>query len=401
VETAETASAAASVALPQLDPLEIHSGLILGPRRTPPPPPRQPDLTGTPREVLEGLLLEPLSNPPCHVAFSGGRDSSAILAVATSTARAHGLPDPIPLTARLEEYPRTWETDWQEITVRHLGLQDWETLPITNELDALGPVATSALRRYGLSWPSQAHSMLVFARHAGKGSLLTGGGGDEVFTPWTKRRLRFSQLARIRPVPRAARWMAFYALPQGLRARVELARYPMRLPWMRPAAESVMRRRRRDRALIRTRAWSEALEGLVNSRYIEILRPVLDTFAADCGVRLHEPFYDPRFVRAMSRVAPRDGYPTRAAALQAHFDDLLPSEIWTRGTKAVFTEVAWGAETRAFVDSWDGTGLDDELVDPEALRAMWAQPRPDARTLLCLAQAWLAAQAPPAVASSS
>jgi asparagine synthase (glutamine-hydrolysing) len=364
-------------------------------RHTPLPPAPAPDVTGTPREVLESLLVEPLSNPPCRVAFSGGRDSSAVLAAATHTARAHGLPDPIPLTARLEEHPRTWETEWQEITVRHLGLQDWETVPITTELDALSPVATAALRRYGLYWPSQAHSLIVFSQHAGSGSILTGGGGDEVFMPWTGRRLRMSELARVRPRRRAARWMAFYSMPRGLRTRVEHARYPMQLPWMRPDAEAEVRRIRTQRAQMRTRAWAEALEGLLNSRYLELVRGVLDTFAADQGVRLYEPFYDARFVRAMAAAAPSDGYPTRTAALRAQFADLLPDKIWTRGTKAVFTEVAWGPETRAFVESWDGTGLDDELVDPEALRAQWSGPRPDARTLLCLTQAWLAAQPAP------
>src|SRR5215210_4265482 len=177
-----------STALPVLDPLEIASGIIAGPRRTALPPPPQPDLTGAPREVLEALLVEPLSNPPCHVAFSGGRDSSAVLAVATLVARRHGLPDPVPLTARLEAHPRTWETEWQELTIRHLGLSDWEHVPITSQMDALGPVATEALRRHGLYWPSQAHSMLVFSRHAGSGWLLTGGGGDEVFTSWSNQR---------------------------------------------------------------------------------------------------------------------------------------------------------------------------------------------------------------------
>jgi asparagine synthetase B (glutamine-hydrolysing) len=387
-------------ALPALEPLEIHSGVILGERRTPPPPPPS-ELRGTPREVLEALLVEPLSKPPCHVAFSGGRDSSAILAVATHTARAHGLPDPIPLTARLEDHPRTWETEWQELTIRHLGLADWETIPITTELDALSPVATAAVRRHGLFWPSQGHSMIVFAQAAGSGSLLTGGGGDELFIPWSGRRVRMSELARIRPRRRAARWMAFYALPRRLRTRVEQRRYPMRLPWMRPEAEEEVRRLRLERALIRTRAWSEAIEGHLNSRYLELLRGTLDTFAADCGVALHEPFYDARFVRAMAAAAPWDGYRSRAVGLRAQFGDLLPDRVWTRGTKAVFTEVAWGPETRAFLESWDGTGLDEQLVDPARLMEEWAQPRPSLRTLICLRLAWLATQRRSAVSSSS
>lgn len=378
--------------LPRLDPLEIHSGVILGARRTPPPPLPLPELAGTPREVLEQLLLEPLSNAPCRVAFSGGRDSSAVLAAATHAARAHGLPDPVPLTARLERHPRTWETEWQELTVRHLGLRDWETVSIATELDALSSVARAALLRHGLYWPSQAHAIGVFSQHAGSGSLVTGGGGDEVFTPWKGRRVPISQLARLRPRRRAAKWMAFYTLPRDLRTRVEQALYPLQIPWLRPAAEREVRRRRVERARLRTRAWSEALEGLLQSRYLELVRASLDTFAADHGVRLFEPFYDPRFVRAMAAAAPPDGYATRTTALRAQFADLLPPEVWTRGTKAVFTEVAWGPEARAFARSWDGTGLDEALVDPARLRDEWAKPRPDSRTLICLTQAWLAGQ---------
>jgi asparagine synthetase B (glutamine-hydrolysing) len=363
----------------------------MGPRHTPMPPP-PPELPGTPREVLEQLLLEPVSNPPCHVAFSGGRDSSAILATATHVARQHDLPDPIPLTARLEEHPRTWETDWQRVTIDHLGIEEWRIVPVTDQLDALSPIAVKALRRHGLFWPSQSHSMLLFAEHAGAGSLLTGGGGDEVFTPWSGRRPPLRRILRGRSPLSAAKWTAYWALPRKLRGRVDRARRQLRLPWMRPEAEAEILRRRTEIAKGRTRGWSDVLEYMLESRYLELVRGVLDTFAADAGVRLHEPFYDSRFVRAMARSAPRSGHPTRADALQAVFGDLLPAEIWQRGTKAVFTEVAWGPQARAFAESWDGTGLDETLVDPDRLREEWSKPRPDARTLTSLRLAWLAAQ---------
>jgi asparagine synthase (glutamine-hydrolysing) len=378
--------------LPPLEPLEIHSGVILGRRRGPAPPP-QPDLAGTPREVLEKLLLEALATPPCHVAFSGGRDSSAMLAVATHAARAQGVPDPIPLTARLDEHPGSWETEWQELVIRHLELREWDTVSITTELDALGSVATAALRRHGVYWPSQAHSLIVFSQRAGSGSLLTGGGGDELFSTWGGRRRRFSELAPLRPRRRAAKWMAYYALPRRLRSRVMRFRYPLRVPWLRPDAERDVARLLREGIRSQAPNWRGGVEGLLESRYLELVRAVLDMFASENGVRLFEPFYDSRFVRAYTRAAPPDGYASRAAALTAHFGDLLPPEVWTRGTKAVFTDAAWGPHARAFVESWDGSGLDESLVDPERLIEEWRKPNPDARSLTCLGQAWLAAQA--------
>jgi hypothetical protein len=378
--------------LPPLEPLEVHSGVILGRRRGPAPPPR-PAMPGTPREVLETLLLEPLATPPCHVAFSGGRDSSAILAVATHTARKHGLPDPIPLTARLEAHPRSWEKDWQELVIGHLELRDWDTVSITTELDALGSVATAALRRHGVYWPSQAHSVIVFSQRAGSGSLVTGGGGDELFSSWSGRRMRFSELAPLRPRRRAAKWMAYYALPRRLRTRVMHHRYPLRLPWLRPDAEREVRRLMSEGIRSQPAHWRGGVEGLLESRYLELVRAALDAFASDHGVRLFEPLYDPRFVRRYAEAAPADGYASRTVALQTLFGDLLPGEVWTRGTKAVFTGAAWGPEAQAFVGSWDGNGLDESLVDPERVRDEWRKPNPDARSLTCLAQAWLAAQA--------
>lgn len=378
--------------LPALDPLEIYSGVIGGPRHTPPPDPPEPPLTGTPREVLEAMLVEPLSNPPCHVAFSGGRDSSAMLAVATLVARRHGLDDPIPLTARLEEHPRSWETEWQELVINHLGLQDWSRLGITDQLDALGEEAKGALLRHGLYWPSQGHSLLVFSRQAGSGWLLTGGGGDEVFTRWSQKRIRTRQLTGLRPRHRMLKWMAFNALPQRVQVSYLMSREPVRTPWLRPEAEREVQQLRRKRALEFTKDWNEVLEGLIRSRYLEILRPVLDTFAQDCGVRLMEPFYDPRFIRAMGRAAPHDGYVNRTAALDAQFSDILPPEVLRRGTKAVFTEVAWGPGARAFGGSWDGRGVDEAIVDPERLAEEWAKERPNARSLGSLHHAWLMSQ---------
>ncbi|HEY2429742.1 MAG TPA: hypothetical protein VGI06_12480, partial [Acidimicrobiales bacterium] len=51
-----------------------------------------------PRAALEAAILDGLRRPPCIVAFSGGRDSSAVLAVAVDAARRHGLAPPVPLT---------------------------------------------------------------------------------------------------------------------------------------------------------------------------------------------------------------------------------------------------------------------------------------------------------------
>jgi asparagine synthetase B (glutamine-hydrolysing) len=382
---------------PTLDPLELYSGIIAGPRRSPLPAEWLLDAEGSPRDVLENLLIEPLSDGPCHVAFSGGRDSSAMLAAATHVARRHGLPEPIPLTVRLAAHPRTWETDWQELTMRHLGLKDWEVISITDELDALGPAATAALRRHGHYWPSQGHSMAVFAAHCGSGSLLTGGGGDEVFAGWSQRRNALRTILALRPRRRAAKWLAFSALPFRLRIEILLRREPpIASPWLQPDISAEVQEQFRRRARRPTKNWGEVLEGFIASRYLECLRPVLDTMVADHGVRLHEPFYDPAFIRAIARAAPPEGYLSRTEGLEAHFSDLLPPEVLRRSTKAVFTEVAWGPRATEFARAWDGTGLDERYVIPERLQEEWTSGKPNPRSIPALHRAWLVGQAPAA-----
>ncbi len=112
--------------LPPLDPLEVSSGLPFGPRRAPPTE-VDPRPSAPPAETLEEILLQALQQPPVVVAFSGGRDSAAILAKATQVARANGFEDPIPHTLRFPGAPRTSEEDWQELIIRHLGLRELES----------------------------------------------------------------------------------------------------------------------------------------------------------------------------------------------------------------------------------------------------------------------------------
>jgi asparagine synthase (glutamine-hydrolysing) len=69
--------------------------------------PREP-LARLGREIsLDDALfaaIEPaLASGKCLVAFSGGRESSWVLAVATEAARSHGYADPIPVTLRFPD----------------------------------------------------------------------------------------------------------------------------------------------------------------------------------------------------------------------------------------------------------------------------------------------------------
>ena len=54
-------------------------------------------------------MLRALRRPPCLVSFSGGLDSSALLAVATAVARREGLDDPVPATLVVPGSPESDE----------------------------------------------------------------------------------------------------------------------------------------------------------------------------------------------------------------------------------------------------------------------------------------------------
>jgi asparagine synthase (glutamine-hydrolysing) len=338
-------------------------------------------------------MLPALSRPPCKVAFSGGRDSSAILAIATYVARRHGLHDPIPLTFRYEEYPRTWEDEWQELMVRHLDIRDWEIVAIRAEFDVLGPTARDTLHRHGLFWPPNSYTMMPMFQAARGGSLLTGRGGDEVFHSLVKvKKMTPIQIVRSLPPHRALMvGLVNYALP--LRWKI-LAQYHrgLRFPWLRPAARREVRRRFVENSAQFQTGNRHPLERLDDSRYLELSRGTTSALAYDTNVELVEPFVDRRFFRAIMSETPEEGFPSRNAALQFYLGDLLPAAVAQRTSKAVHTESFWGPDSRDFAKGWDGTGLDPSLIDPDVLRSHWLRPRPDMRSAIPIQAAWLASR---------
>ena len=107
----------------------------------------------SPGAALRAALLTALRRPPCLVAFSGGRDSSLLLAVAAELAGQAGLRAPVAFTLRYPGDPAAAECGWQELVMRHLrarGLAvEWERRAIRDELDLIGPLAAPVLRGHG------------------------------------------------------------------------------------------------------------------------------------------------------------------------------------------------------------------------------------------------------------
>ena len=152
---------------------------------------------------LNSVVREALLRPPCGVAFSGGRDSSVVLAVAAHVARRDGLAAPIPITKVFPDVPTTEESSWQELVIRHLRLHDWELVSIDDELDLVGPLATANLVEHGVVWPPMIHGDIPVLERLGGGTLIDGEGGDEVLGVAAHR---IAPVAGLPRAPRPVQW---------------------------------------------------------------------------------------------------------------------------------------------------------------------------------------------------
>jgi len=366
----------------RLDALDVATGIVFGaPRRAPRLPRGLPD----PVAALEAAVLPSLRRDPCLVSFSGGRDSSAVLALAARVARREGLPDPIPATNRMRGAALADETAWQELVVGHLRLTDWLRLEWDDELDAVGPIARRVLAQHGLLWPFNAffHQPLLAA--AGGGSLLTGVGGDELFMACCRPTLESP------PLRRAAR-AAFARTPYGLRRRALSRRRPCELPWLtaagvRAATAAAAAQRAGEPLAPRARLeWARA------QRYLAVGTESLDRLAAAEGAAIAHPLLDAGVWSAL----PAHGYASRGEGMRRLFGDLLPPAVLARPDKACFDEIFCGPHARAAAAEYDGAGAPPDLVDAAALRRHWAAGSPRPQSLLLLQAASLCKTGHPA-----
>lgn len=382
----------------QLTPLELARGIVSGiDPDTPPLPEAPPGLSA--RAALENVVLAGLLRPPCVVSFSGGRDSSAVLALATRVARREGLALPVPVTLRLPRYPDADEDAWQELVVRHLSLPHWIRLSFDHELDTVGPYAQAMLNRHGLRWPSNVHSHLPIAERAPGGTVLTGFGGDELLYPgWVWHRVNQVLAGRIRPTRRdLARIAAAYSPAPlrrvVLRRRLQLLRPVPPAPWLRPDVQRRVAEVLLDELVAEPARWDRAVDlAWWRLRYRRVAEDTLARVGGMHGAVMRHPLTDGVVLAAIIREAGRAGFGDRTAAMAHLVGDLLPADLITRPTKAAFTGAFWNRHTAAFAAGWDGTGVDPDLVDIDVLRGMWTSKErpPDVRTSSLLQLAWLA-----------
>ena len=372
-----------------LSPLDVACGLVfgedVGAPRLPAP------LQGGPRAALEAAVVEALARPPCLVSFSGGRDSSAVLALATHVARREGLDAPIPATNCFPDAATTDESEWQERVVRHLGLAEWERVFLTDELDSIGPIAQETLRRHGLLWPFNAYFHVPLLRCAAGGSLLTGVGGDEAFATSQWAHVRLLSRGAVRP-----------RLRDTLRVALALAPKPLKIPlirrrripanafsWLQQGAQRAAEKAAAAEAAAEPLRWRRGVEWKRRLRHMEVSLASLQSLAAAEDVLIAHPLSDRRLWAALAELPGQERFRSRTEAMRRYFGDLLPEPILVRSTKASFDEVFWSRHSRAFVQSWNGSGVDPGIVNVDALRREWASPAPNPRSFLLAQAAWL------------
>jgi asparagine synthetase B (glutamine-hydrolysing) len=343
-----------------------------------------------PRAALASLLRPALSNPPCAIAFSGGRDSSALLAVAVELARREGWPLPVPVTLRFSS-AATEETDWQEIVLRHLRLDDWVRLQLGEELDLVGPLAARGLRRHGLLYPANAHVVVPMAEHAVGGHLLTGVGGDDVFGNWPWHDLASVIAGRNRARVRDGRRLLHLAAPVSLRAEIKRRREPLGLPWIVASERASVVRTLATELTSAPRSWSARMLWSARWRPWRVTANSMAVLAHDAGATLASPFLDPAFLSSLAAAGGRCGWGDRRATTQALFGDLLPASVISRRGKAEFSGPMYATATKRFADDWNGdAGPASDLVRPEVLREIWRSPQPHGMSAMLLQASWIA-----------
>jgi asparagine synthase (glutamine-hydrolysing) len=374
----------------QPTPLEIATGRLLGAEEAP----ALPELPAgtTPLDALRSAVIPALLRPPCFVTFSGGRDSSAVLATAVDVARREGLAPPVPVTVRFRDTPGAGEPEWQELVVRHLGLDDWLVLEVGDELDVVGPVATGVLRRHGVRYPAHTCLWAYLIEQASGGSLLTGIGGDHVFAA-PLAFVREALAWRRRPRLRDLRVIAFAAAPRPLR-RAVLRHRAGGPPWLRPAAQRAFATAWAESIVRTPTSFRGHLAGVMRPRTMLGMLSTLELLGGDADAAVVHPLIDAGFLAALARAGGPFGFGGRTAAMHAVFSrDLLPEALLSRERKALFDLAYLRQPTRELARSFDGAGLDPELVDSDRLRAEWLSPVPSFASALALQAAWLASAA--------
>jgi asparagine synthetase B (glutamine-hydrolysing) len=379
-----------------VDAIDVASGMVFG---------RAEGIEAIPRlrrnspranvaSVLRSQVRSALLEAPCLVSFSGGRDSSAVLALAADVARREGLPLPIPATIRFPTADGTDESGWQRQVLRHLDLeQDWVVASVTGEFDAVGELALEGLRAHGLMYPYNVHFQVPLLQAARGGSLVTGVGGDELFSEvqwWGEAVALVGNGQNVSP--RLLARSSARGMPRAARRFLLQRHFRFPLAWLRAEGQRAVERRYAEWLADQDLRYAAALsDWWWPSRYLQLGLASLHNLAGQHGTRLIQPFGEPEVLAALAAHRPVSGFQSRTEAMRLLFGSLLPPTVIRRESKADFTSVLFGEHTREFSRRWAGEGVDHLNVDWRVVQAQIRDGRHDGRVLLQVQAGRLAA----------
>lgn len=347
---------------------------------------------GSARAWLESRFRELLTSRRVVITFSGGRDSSTVLALALHVARAEGLEEPVALTLRMPGHPDAHEDEWQDLVITHLGVSNWERVLVEgDEADVLGPYGREVLIAAGQPvFPFGSVVSGIEAERASGCYLVTGEFGDWVLGAQRLALVNAIVSRRGRAHPRV--WSA--ALKELAPSMVRTLRSRDPAPaWLQPAQRRRWDRAGRDETRSAPLRWDTCLRDYSSHRAYRLGRVGLRASAAAYGADRVDPLGERPFLETLAGDAGRRGYLGRADVIRQLAGDLLPEALITRRTKATFNTSRFGPRTREWATGWCGEGVDIQAVDPSTLRDEWLSAVPSAASLGLLQQAWLATRA--------
>jgi hypothetical protein len=265
-------------------------------------------------------------------------------------------------------------------------------LSFTDELDAVGPVAQRALTRHGLLWPFNLHFHLPIIEAAAGGTVITGFGGDELGRSSASLSAE-RDLARRRVAgTRTGVHLAYRLSPPPVRWARELTRrngLRSRFPYLTAKARLQL-----QLALVKEHThpfgWGRLLRHwLWRSRYYQLCRANFEVMASHNDVTMVHPFVEPAVLSSLGESGRYAGFGDRKHLLDALMGDLLPPGFLERTTKGTYSVPLWTNASTDFAASWSGNGLDNSLVDPEAVRATWLTEGRTVMSTSMLQAAWL------------
>jgi asparagine synthase (glutamine-hydrolysing) len=302
----------------------------------------------------------------------------------------------VPITKVYSDVSDADESRWQEMVVRHLELHDWHKVVIRDELDYIGPLARQHLVEHGVLWPPPLVADVPVLEPVRGGSLIDGEGGDEVLGDAIHR---VAPLARVLRQPRPLRWkrvrpaLASMGPARLRRQRTRSFWNAADTPWLRHAGREVLMSALDDAERPQPRSFASSLRLVPRQRHHVLMARNRRIQAERWDVGVSSPLVHADVVAALAARGGFLGPGDRTASLRALVPDLLPDEVLSRTSKAVFTNCYMTSYTQEFAAEWDGTGVDSDLVDAEALRRHWLGGHRHVLTAALLQQAWLASVA--------